>query len=693
MSPVRKFFVAMCAGALLVSCDREEAAYAGKSAHWDQQQVPESLKCAACHTRQFEEWAGSDHAWAWRMPDAALDSEPFHRQKLSAHGATLSFNTTPQGGYRLQDAAGGAAYEVHSIVGRTPLVQYLVRGKDGGLQAPSAAWDVERHEWFDLFAQDERLSAEGQAQRASGDWGHWLGRGMNWNSQCAWCHMTCFHKNYHAEADTYSSAWQEPGVTCLQCHRQAPEATRADGCLVRPQDRKLTAEQVHDNCASCHARREELDENFRAGEKFDDHFRLELPILPGIFWPNGMQRDESYCETGLRLSRMGAAGVTCLDCHDPHTARLKLPQEDNSLCLRCHADGTEVNGTPAPIITHAPEGLCPQESMGGRCVECHMPASPYMARDMRRDHSFNIPDPTVSVQLGVPNACTMCHRDKTDEWAADALKRALPEEQKAEPYRLRTHAVYAAMNGQGITENLILALQDEKVPAWRATLLELLSRQPAHPDIDAAARKAAGDESPMVRAAAARILGMRAPELLEDPVRLVRHAAAWRILLQSYEQLKLNSDDAPAAAEALRLLKRSRAMKEIEETARHQADQPVGAMQLASLAAACGEFAEAERQYERAIALDPASPVPYMDYAVYLAGKGKPLEALKQMLACTKAAPQNAEAQYRLALILVELKQYTAAHTALERAVQADPTHAAARATLAELRRFLSTGR
>ena len=40
---------------------------------------------------------------------------------------------------------------------------------------------------------------------------------------------------------------------------------------------------------------------------------------------------------------MGAAGVTCLDCHDPHTAKLKLPQEDNSLCLRCHADGTPVN--------------------------------------------------------------------------------------------------------------------------------------------------------------------------------------------------------------------------------------------------------------------------------------------------------------------------------------------------------------
>ena len=662
----------------LCSCGERET-YAGKSAHWAQDEVPQALQCAACHVQQFEDWAGSDHAWAWRRTDAAPDAEPFHRQELTAHGATLRFVTTAQGGYRLQqpDAAGELkSYEVHSVVGRTPLVQYLVRGERGALQAPSAAWDVLRHEWFDLFAQDARLSAEGQAERARGDWGHWLGRGMNWNSQCAWCHMTGFHKRYSEGDDSYASTWQEPGVTCAQCHRLAPEADKEDGCLVRPEERKLTPEQVHDNCASCHARREELDEDFRVGEKFADHFRLELPILPGVFWPNGMQRDEAYCETGLRLSRMGAAGVTCLDCHDPHTAQLKLPQEDNAICLRCHADGTEVNGTPAPVVKHAPAGLCPEGSMGARCVECHMPASPYMARDPRRDHSFNIPDPALSEQLGTPNACTMCHRDKTDAWAAAALEQALPDEPKAAAYRLRTHAVHAAIAGQGVTENLMLALREETVPAWRATLLELLARQPELPEIQAAAAEAATDADPMVRAAAARILGARAPRLLEDPVRLVRHAAAWAMLPQDYK-----------------LLRGTRALRDIEATARHQADQPAGAMQLAALADARGKPAEAARQYERAISLDPASPVPYMDYAVHLARQNKPLDALKQMLACTRIAPQNAEAQYRLALILAELGQYPAAITALERAIQADGSHGAARAALGELRRFLAQPR
>ena len=673
----------------LVACKRDEQtpAYSGRSAHWDQTQVPISLKCAACHAEQFEQWAASDHAWAWRKLSAAHDAEPFHRQTLRAHGSQVTFYTTPDGGYRIRDAADGAVYEVQSVVGRVPLVQYLVKGKDGGFQAPSAAWDVENHEWFDLFEQDARLLAEGQGHRESGDWGHWKGRGMNWDSQCAWCHITGFRKNYNAATDTYAATYDEPGVTCIQCHKLAAEPDPEDGCLVARADRKLSEEQVHDNCASCHARREELDDAFRVGDRFDDHFRLELPILPGVFWPTAMQRDESYCETGLRHSRMGAAGVTCLDCHDPHTAQLKLPQEDNAVCLRCHADGTEVHGTPAPVVRHLPAGLCPEGSEGARCVECHMPASPYMARDMRRDHSFNIPDPVLSMELGMPNACTMCHRDKDDAWAAAALERALPEGRKAEQYRLRAQAVHDAMLGKGNAENLMMALQEETVPAWRATLLELLAREPYLPEITDVACVAMRDPSPMVRAAAARVPGVPAETLLNDPVRLVRHAAVWALLPEGFLS-KLSGQ--PALAEA-------------EATAQHQADQPAGAMQLARLAAlrreaamAVGRNAEAHehaaevrRQYERAEKMDPTSPVPYMDYAVFLAQCDDLSGALEQMLACTRVAPQNAEAQYRLGLVLAELGRYPAALVAMERAVQADPTHAAARQACEALRSYL----
>ena len=48
-------------------------------------------------------------------------------------------------------------------------------------------------------------------------------------------------------------------------------------------------------------------------------------------------------------------------------------------------------------------------STGAQCVECHMPQTTYMDVDPRRDHSFRVPRPDLSVKLGTPNACTRCH--------------------------------------------------------------------------------------------------------------------------------------------------------------------------------------------------------------------------------------------------------------------------------------------
>ncbi len=613
-----------------------------------------SMKCAACHEKEYQEWLSSDHARAWRKLSALHDARAFAGQSISAHGEELSFVPGADGALLLRDAAANKDFRVEAAIGRTPFVQYLVQGERGAIQATSAAWDVNAGQWFDAFADDPRLQQEGASQRRKGDWGHWLGRGMNWNAQCAWCHMTGFEKQYDEKTDSYASTWMEPGVTCVQCHSLADEKTLPSGRPVRRnKNRKVTPMEIRDSCASCHARREELRPGFREGDLFDDYFRLELPLVEGIFWPNGMQRDETYTETGMRLSPMGKAGVTCGDCHDSHTARLKAPQEDNSLCLRCHGVGARVNEATAPIIDMSTHTPCPPESKGGRCVECHMPESLYMARDMRRDHSFNSPDPQLSEELGMPNACTTCHAGKDNAWAAAAVERTYGKELNMVKYRPRTRAVAAAMKGQGNTEDLLAACRAETNPTWQATLLELLARQEPCAAIVEEACRAASSETPMLRAAAARILGADAPQLLDDPVRLVRYAAAWAQL------------DSLLAQEVPH-----RALVELEETLRHQADQPPGAMQLATLADArarlarsCGDEAaaeheaETERQYRRAVQMDPNSAAARMDFAVYLARMGRPVDALGQMLACTAANPDNAEAHYRLGLIINELGQ------------------------------------
>ena len=46
-----------------------------------------------------------------------------------------------------------------------------------------------------------------------------------------------------------------------------------------------------------------------------------------------------------------------------------------------------------------------------------------MGVDYRRDHSFRIPRPDLSDQLGTPNACTQCHANETNAWAANYMKK------------------------------------------------------------------------------------------------------------------------------------------------------------------------------------------------------------------------------------------------------------------------------
>lgn len=633
---------------ILVADDRQNAVFTGGSAHWDQDEIPISMKCGACHEKEFKEWANSDHAWAFRKLGPQWDAEAFQGVSLKAHGSMVTFSTSPQNERKVHDQKTGKSWPAAWATGRTPLVQYLVPAEDGGFHTLSASWDINNKEWFDIF---------GQESRDDHDWGHWMGRGMNWNSQCAWCHMSDFRKNYDYKTDRYASTWKEPGVTCIQCHGpllKTPES--GTGCMISTTS-KMTARQMHDNCASCHARRDELDDDFRAGDLFDDHFFLILPVQPGIFWPNGMQRDEDYCETGLRLSAMGKAGVTCLDCHDPHTGTLKLPQEDNSLCMRCHGTGEKVNNIAAPVIKPDEHSPCPPTSKGARCVECHMPESLYMARDPRRDHSFNSPDPQLSVELKIPNACIMCHKDKDDQWAAREVEKYYGREPKMAKYRERTRAVQRAYDGDSrALEALLKVYAGESNPSWKATILALLDAWADDERVQAIAQSALADKEPMVRGYAVRLLGRTGridlSSMLNDPVKLVRLEAAW----------VMKGTLKPG----------TRAFNELVRSSLYRADQPSGVMRMAQIESDHGNLEAAEQWYQKALKWDSSSAVVYRDYAVFLASHGKTEQAFDNMKKAAGLAPQDPGMWYLLGLGAVEAGKVQEALDAFSQAVKLD---------------------
>jgi hypothetical protein len=180
-------------------------------------------------------------------------------------------------------------YTADFVLGYTPLRQYIVPIGGGRYQAAELAFDPIKQDWFNVF---------GDELRNPGEWGHWRGRGMNWNSMCAHCHTTDFKKNYDAATDTFSSTWREHGVGCTQCHgdltaghldpKRKPPAT----------PHSPTAEDLkraQETCAPCHARNELLTGSLVPGAKYADHYRLTLPT-------------EAKISTTRHCSRAGWAG-------------------------------------------------------------------------------------------------------------------------------------------------------------------------------------------------------------------------------------------------------------------------------------------------------------------------------------------------------------------------------------------------
>lgn len=601
--------------------------------------------CAACHPSVFNEWAESQHAVANRLVSEQLDGPAFKPGRSLDHGSFRTSMAAERGGrFLFTTVFSNRVRETHraeAVIGVFPLRQYLVAQPGGRLQAMDVAYDPRSNDWFNVF---------GEENRQPGEWGHWTGRGMTWNVQCAFCHMTGFEKNYDPATDSYASTWDAMGVSCAQCHAEVRPATR-DQCAVTGGTAVVTAERRMDNCASCHARREELFGTFKPGDAFHDHFRLALPDQPGVFHADGQVREEDFEYASFMMSRMGHKGVTCLDCHSPHSGKLVAPVENNALCMRCHAAPGANGAIPIDPTAHS---FHRPDSPGNRCVECHMPANTFMARDVRRDHGFTVPDPLLTVEHGIPNACNRCHTDRTPQWA-DGVVRGWYGAKMERRSRERARVVARAHTGDvAVVTQLVAMAEGEEVAAWRATLVGLLQPWAGERGIRNFLQGELGHTSPLVRSAALRALGEAPVEALSDPSALVRVDAA----LLRYEREPQRKP--PNMAELLAYLG-------------NIADQPAGALRQAQLAVLDRRSADAESWAARALDWDPTA-VPHYTLGRIQFANGRQAEGVSNLHAAASLASDNAEYSFALALALAQAGSPTAALPWLEETVRRDPS-------------------
>jgi predicted CXXCH cytochrome family protein len=352
---------------------------------------------------------------------------------------------------------------------------------------------------------------------------------------------------------------------------------------------------------------------------------------------------------------MSAKGVSCGDCHDPHSAKLRA--SGRQVCLQCHM---------ATKYDSPRHHFHPTDSQGADCVACHAPTTTYMVVDPRHDHGFRIPRPDLTVKLGVPNACTRCHSDKPAAWAVEQVQqwygKPLPGHQR---FAEALHAGHT--EAAGAHELLRALLKDPDQPnIARASGAALLGERLDPAGFDAL-RPLLTDSDPLLRSAAARGLEALPPELkvrhllplLDDPVRLVRIEAARTLAAVPRESL------AESQRQAIQ-----RGVAEAIASEQTNADRPESYLNIGLIHVDQGQFDQAETAYRAALDLQPDFSQAAVNLADLYRLQGRDEEGEKTLRQALALDPQDAAAHHALGLLLIRQQRLPEALTALAEAAR-----------------------
>jgi hypothetical protein len=287
-----------------------------------------------------------------------------------------------------------------------------------------------------------------------------------WNEFCIHCHTTQ-GRTQRPEAGGrthYDTMVSEFGISCEACHGPAENHVAAHqvaaangtapgaiaGDVVNPA--ALSASKSSAVCGSCHSAHIEryLDSrhNFRPGDDLDgtrnlfsQHKTLQdlkaAGAPPGLvdeirdklentFWSDGVARVLGRDYTSMIESACHKNGeMSCLSCHTMHPDKsdprplkewandqLGPDMDGDQACTQCHAAADYA----APKHTHHAA-----DSVGASCLNCHMPNTAFGLMTLARNHTIEIPSVQRTLDTGRPNACNLCHLDRSLGWTSNHL--------------------------------------------------------------------------------------------------------------------------------------------------------------------------------------------------------------------------------------------------------------------------------
>jgi len=622
-----------------------------------------SDQCKGCHAQAYKNWQGSHHDLAMQLPTVDTVLGDFNNATFSYNGINTTFYRKGDNYFVRTDGADGTLSEfpVDYVFGVYPLQQYLLPLPGGRWQALSIAWDSRSldeggQRWYHLYP-DESIDYKDPL--------HWTGPYQNWNTRCAECHSTKLEKNYNPVSKTFATTFTEINVACEACH--GPGETHVDlagsealagsknggfpmslaqrgewhysaDSSIASRITKLESRTQIDSCGRCHSRRGTLGDYHYGADLLDTH-RLSMPQAP-LYYHDGQILDEDYVYGSFVQSKMHMAGVVCSNCHEPHSLALRSAASgsQNGVCTQCHkADNYDVE----KHHHHKPG------SPGASCANCHMPETTYMGVDPRRDHSFRIPRPDLSIVMGTPNACNTCHTDENPQWALDSLRQWNVVFRDTGTHPARAFLQADRGDNRAMPSLARLAADTSAAPIWRATAMEALGQAGGRDALQSASMLLYSDDS-IIRTSTVRALQFLAlhqryqllQPLIDDDITAVRMEVAMSLAGVPLDQIPEDQ------AKLLQKL-----FREYLKIQKQNADMPGTQLQLGLFYAARGDIPSAERAYREAIRVNPQLIPAMLNLADLLRSQNRDDDARSILLDALNVAPDHGDALHALGLL------------------------------------------
>ncbi|GGZ91742.1 tetratricopeptide repeat protein [Algibacter mikhailovii] len=613
-----------------------------------------SNNCIDCHKTETELWTGSHHDLAMQIANDSTVLGDFNNIKTEIDGVKYFFYKK-QGDFfvHVEEIDNTETeYKISYAFGVTPLQQYLVDFGDGKKQVLRVTWDSVAHKWYHQYKGD-KIEPH--------DWLHWTRSAQNWNTMCAECHSTNLKKNYDVDSDSFNTTYEEINVACESCH--GPASNHVDWAKSDPEGGNSYIissgegqTQQMNLCAPCHARRVKLTPDLKPGETFENQYMVQN-ITPSFYHGDGQIDDEDYVYGSFKQSKMYDEGVTCTDCHNAHSLKLKF--DDNRLCTQCHISSDY--DTEKHHFHKA-------NTASSLCINCHMTGKNYMGNDFRRDHSFRIPRPDQSVEYDTPNACVGCHEGKSNQWAANAIVTWYGSE-RADHFSdalLISSKANITANERVMLDHFINDLQYPEIA--RATVIENLNYETQ--ESFNSLFKALQDSSAAIKFNALMkfrnmprdLRKSTALKYMEDSLRLVRIGAAQIVIdidIHDYDP-----KDQPIVEAT---------MGELETMLFSNADFSSGRMQLGDYYMQKNDVTNAIKHYEVALEKDSLLIPVYSNMATAYALNNEHEKAEKTLDNWIKFEPEQGRPHYLKALLYFEMQKNDAAVTQLELAIRKNP--------------------